>query len=217
MKIDLTQVYGFEAAFRGMRNPLNSHVKSDSFIITNLAQDELAVKCKSGPGGYNENPEGYWLGPEDSALARKLVLAGDEHAKFMRQIMVWADITLPRYLWSEFDTYGFIPKNSESTMHTAHKRFLEAADFEGGISPATLAELNDIIARQNRKEIISTTFIHQFKNALPEGFLQKRTVCFSYATALRIKKQRKNHRLQGWTEVCDWIDTLPYFLQITEK
>lgn len=210
MKIEKTQVFGFEASLRGMRNPLDSWDKSDSFTCE-LGRDRIY----EDEGVYNLNHEKFVLGFKDKALAQKLTKAGSEHCKFLRQIQVWVDLTLPRYIWSEFDTYKFNSKNSCSTMHTAHKRHLTQDDFEEPTLPELLDHLNKLISDKKSGDITSDTFIHKFKNDLPEGFLQKRTVNTNYAELLNMHFQREFHRLRGWHTIDEWILGLPYFKDLT--
>ena len=113
MKIDKTETYGFEAAIRGMRNPLNSWYSSDSGYI--FGWDNRGI---------------FTIGNNDIVLAQRLIKAGTEHSKFLRFITVWADWELPLYVWKEADTYKFIEKNSCSTMHSIHKKPFELSDFE---------------------------------------------------------------------------------------
>lgn len=207
MKIENTQVFGFESALRGMRNPLESWGRSDSFCIYDSYSARIETK--------NLNEENFVLGEADKALAQKLTKAGSEHCKFLRQIMVWVDLDLPRYIHSELDTYNFVVKNSESTMHTAHKRHLTQEDFEYGCHQETLKHLNYLIDQRKNGVISSNDFIHVFKNALPDGFLQMRTTMLSYAQLLNIYRQRHNHQLESWHTICDWILDLPYFCELT--
>jgi hypothetical protein len=186
MKFENTDVYGFEHALRGMRNPLQSHHLADSIY----------------------KPWGDSIGKADMTLALKLVQAGAEHGKFMRQIQVWVDITAPRFWWAEFDTYHFHSANSESTMHTIHKRDLTENDFDGFMSEMELDEINCKIKllRKNPSNVDCLLYV---KRSLGEGFLQKRTVNTNYAELRNIYFQRRNHRLPHWHEFCDWIKTLP--------
>ncbi len=213
MKIDNVQVFGFKSALRGMRNPLESWNKSDSYKVLPFDRENY-IGYKSDEG-YQENYESFFLGEADKILSQKLTKAGSEHCKFLRQIMVWADLDLPRNIWSEFDTYQFVVKNSESTMHTAHRRYLTQEDFEYGCHDATLKHLNYLIDQRKNGVISSNDFIEVFKNALPEGFLQMRTISTNYAQLLNIYLQRHNHRLQVWRDICEWILTLPYFKELT--
>jgi hypothetical protein len=186
MKIENTEVYGIKPAIRGMRNPLNSWDKSDSF---------------------GDEPYGFYLGENDKILSQKLTKAGAEHSKFLRQIQVWVDLSLPRYIWSEFDTYRFNTKNSCSTMHTLMRKELTNEDFEYRIPQDYIDTLN--------KEINIKGNIGYIKNLLPEGFIQKRTVNTNYAELLNMYNQRKFHKLPQWHEICEWILKLPYFVDLT--
>ncbi len=203
MRIEDTQVFGLEAALRGMRNPLDSWDKSDS-IYGRIDVDDK-----------NWNYEELIIGEKDIDLAQRLTKAGSEHCKFLRQIQVWVDLTLPRYIWSEFDTYKFGTKNSCSTMHTIHRRYLTQDDFEYPIGVQQLGLMNDLIAQKKAGDITGHCFIHMMKNLLPEGFLQKRTVNTNYAELLNIYFQRRHHKLDQWHTICRWIEGLPYFKELT--
>jgi len=206
MKIEHTQVFGFESALRGCRNPMDSWDKSDSSIYPKYNQQRQH---------YYENIEKFVLGQDDKVLAQKLTKAGSEHCKFLRQIHVWVDLTLPRFIHSELDTYHYNTKNSTSTMHTIHKRKLTQDDFEYEIHEGTLSHINHLIEMKMDDKLCSDEFIHTIKNELPEGFLQKRTIDTNYAELLNIYRQRKNHRLTQWHTICDWIEQLPYFKELT--
>ena len=118
MKIEKTQVFGFESALRGMRNPKNSWGKIDSKLFDSFNPKEIINHKFFNEGIKLSNKEGFLIGDNDLKLAQTLIKAGNEHMKFMRQIQVWADITMPRYWWSEFDTYKVgTSANSTSTMH----------------------------------------------------------------------------------------------------
>jgi len=220
MEIKNVEVYGFRAAFRGMRNALNSWDRSDSSF--NDYRHPFCYPMKNGRAITTlERPN---LGEKDLKLASSLVKAGSSHRKFLRQIIIWVDFTLPRYVLTELDTYkvGTV-RNSCSTMHTINKRLLTKEDFEDeNIFDSTLYELNVLIEqiklnRQLRQEGNSEFF--NLKSNLPEGFLQLSTFSFSYETALNIYQQRKNHRLPQWNtkknnnnkySLCKFIEDLPY-------
>ena len=130
-------------------------------------------------------------------VARRLALKGDGHNKFLESIVLWVDITAPRYWWQQFDTYRVgITKQSESTMHTMTKRPLTQGDFEHRIPAETLAHLNDLIAGKDWKQV---------KRLLPEAFLQRRIVCLSYMALQRMIRQRATHRLEEWRTFVDQI------------
>lgn len=199
-----TQVWGFEHAVRGARNPMNSWDKMDS--------------------NYNEFNE-YEIGPNDMKLLQALLRGGNEHAKFMRMIHVGVDVTLPRYIHQELDTYHFGSKNSCSTMHKLlnNNDPITLDDFcfckeDEDLWYVILTRLEQL--RQEYKEIQATTkdrdqmerLLLRAKRLLPEGFLQKRTWDTNYAELRNIYFQRKNHRLkEEWGEgICKWIESLPY-------
>lgn len=209
MKIEHTEVYGFNAAIRGLRNPLNSWNKSDSYILNDF---------NNIPNKYQENIENFVLGEADKQLSQKLTKAGTEHCKHLRLITVWFDVTAPRYWYIEFDTYLHKTNISCSTMHTLMKKPVSEEDFEKDNIPASLIEkINTYInlyqesndAEEKREYLIAC------KNILPEGFLQKRTVCTNYQTLLSMYNQRRNHRLYQWQKFCNWILRLPYFTELT--
>ena len=206
MKIENEQVFGFEAAIRAMRNPLNSDSRIKSY------DDPLYWADK------NANEERFVLGEKDMQLSQKLTKAGTEHCKHLRLIQVWFDITAPRFFYIEFDTYKHKENVSCSTMHTLMKKPVSEEDFEKDNIPASLIEkINTYIklyqetndAEEKRDYLIAC------KNILPEGFLQKRTVCTNYQTLLNMYKQRQQHRLSQWRYFCDWILDLPYFKDLT--
>lgn len=188
MRITNTQVFGFEASLRAMRNPKNSWDKSDS----------------AGE---------FILGRKDAELSRKLTKAGTEHCKHLRMITVWADMELPRYLWQEMDTYRHIEKVSCSTMHKLLDRKLTLDDFESegieGHLLDSLVEINMLIGDKDPNALKIA------KSILPESYLQKRTVCTNYQQLLNIYNQRKGHRLQQWRRICDWILEMPHFKALT--
>ena len=206
MKFEKTEVFNFEGAIRGMRNPMNSWDKSDSTF--NI------------------------IGPNDLILAQKLVSAGSEHAKFMRQIFVSVDITAPLYWWKEFDTYkvGTVA-NSTSTMHKLSSTPIIKEMFEFDNLDITIDEYTiphggncqtifhdyteDIIdmcenLRQKFIETKDKRYWRSLIQILPNAFLQTRTVTMSYANLRNIYFQRQNHKLEEWHKFCDWVDTLPY-------
>ena len=204
MKFENTQVYGFEGAMRGMRNPLKSYPKADT--VKNNITGSITI------------------GPNDYKLAKSLWQGGTEHRKWMRQVIVWVDITAPRYWWSEFDTYKIgTSANSESTMHTLLKEDFDESQFEW--PPFENADwdiesefrnyidvLKIVRDRANSEPRQFKEELHQvLKAMLPESFLQKRTVCLNYEVLATMYRQRKNHRLPQWRETfISWIETLPY-------
>lgn len=208
MKITNTEVYGFQASLRGMRNPMNSwHL-----------QDSVPYYCM---------PDILWdatlIGERDLDLAKRLIKAGNEHCKFLRQIQVWADFEMPLYWWSEFDTYKFNTKNSCSTMHKLFNAKKEITLDDFVYSKEDINTLNFIISELNslRQKYLETkdfNYVIRGKRLLPTSFKQKRTVNTNYAELINIYNQRKNHRLkEEWQDVfCKWCEELPYFKQFLE-
>lgn len=202
MKIDQSDVYGFEHAIRAMRNPKDSWDKSDSFKAVYLFEIKLH------------------LGKSDIILSQKLTKAGSEHCKHLRMIQVWADLTLPRYIWQELDTYKHIEKVSCSTMHTLMCGAVSKDDFEGSFYEDNteyvnninkLLQLYDTTQDASKRKAIKL----KVKQMLPESFLQTRTINTNYQQLLNIYKQRKSHELPEWKEICNWIISLPYFTELT--
>lgn len=216
MKFEKTSVFNFDGAFRGMRNPLESWDKSDSFW-------EQTTKFEDGYRVFE-----YRIGHSDIELAQKLIRAGSEYRKFMRQIFVSVDIIAPLYWWKEFDTYkvGTVA-NSTSTMHKLASTPItidcfEMDDFENveiGVQNFTVSQYwSDYIEclESLRKKYNETKDIRYWKELirlLPESWLQKRTVTFDYENLLAIcsKGQRRFHKLTEWSNAfIDWARTLPY-------
>lgn len=213
IKIEKIDVYGFEAAIRGMRNPLNSWEKSDSYwtYIEN-------------PHTGNTAPFQYFVGENDLDLMRRLYHAGTEHRKYMRQIYVSMDIIAPLYWWKEFDTYKVgTTENSESTMHTLHKRDLTMDDFSNEkLLAASRINLDCTIETINhyRNKYIMTgdmEYWYQMIQLLPASFNQMRTVTMNYENAVNMIRQRSGHKLDEWREFVEILRSLPYIEEITRK
>jgi hypothetical protein len=217
LKIEKTETYGWEAAIRGMRNPMNSWDKIDTDF-----------------GKYYSNFLGQVIvpiGENDYSLMMKLRKAGSDHRKFMRMIVVSFDVTAPLYWWKEFDTYkvGTVA-NSCSTMHKIHEKEFTLDDFshehllgdkEDRDVDETIGVLNIVIDTLNfyRKEYLRAKdkFLWwQMIQLLPSSYNQKRTVMLNYEVLANMYKSRKNHKLDEWHTFCDWIETLPYSELITE-
>jgi len=223
MKIENIEVHGFRAALRGMRNPMDSWDKSDSMFC--------CYESYRGNDLETSIPENPTIGLKDLELACKLIKSGSEHRKFLRQIQIWFDITIPRYVWQELDTYKVATvRNSCSTMHKLGIRDLIQDDFELPIPEKWLLKLNELGNQfRNAKVIKDISLMNQirreYKNLLPEGFLQKATYTMNYETALTMYFQRRNHRLPEWKEdekgsICSFIKSLPYmkdFIKAAEK
>lgn len=214
LKIENTEVMGWEHAIRGMRNPKNSWEKSDSGCCDAIG-DKFGDVIK---------PENYRLGPNDFDLMSRLRNAGTDHRKFMRMITVYLDITAPLYWWKEFDTYkvGTVA-NSCSTMHKIAAKEFTLEDFSHEhLGYQSIRVLKDTIKVMNdfREEFIKD---HEKVNwwqmiqLLPSSYNQKRTVMLNYEVLANIYKSRRNHKLDEWHTLCDWIESLPYFELITGK
>ena len=227
MKFRDTKVYNFDGAIRGMRNPMKSWEASDSIfgyktpeeVITRITKGMKVETFNFDPSSNIETYVG--IGQADMKRMQSLVRGGADHGKFMRQIMVSVDITAPRYFWSEFDTYHFNTKNSESTMHKLLNSDIPFTldDFERNGDSETEIVLKYTIEalemlRKEYKICESTkrdSLVRKAKMILPESFLQKRTVTTSYAELRNIYRQRKNHRLPEWKiYFINWIKSLPF-------
>ena len=212
MKIETKEVAGFIPALHGMRSPMNSWHLQDSVPCANNDYCISSILW-----------DATLIGEKDLDLAKRLIKAGNEHCKFLRQIQVWADFEMPLYWWSEFDTYKFNTKNSCSTMHKLFnaKKEIELDDFV--YSKEDINTLNFIIRELNslRKRYLETkdfNYVIRGKRLLPTSFKQKRTVNTNYAELINIYNQRKNHRLkEEWQDVfCKWCEELPYFKEFLE-
>lgn len=242
LKIENTEVIGWEHAIRGMRNPKNSWEKSDSnWRYIAPAQRENHILAS-----YSDDSE-FWIGPNDADLMNRLRNAGTDHRKFMRMIMVYLDITAPLYWWKEFDTYkvGTVA-NSCSTMHKIadkeftledfscehlldepyHRDWITSAAVDEDItSPHKVwATPLDIIRftiemlngyRINYLETKDKQDWWQMIQLLPSSYNQKRTVMLNYEVLANIYKSRRHHKLDEWHTLCDWIESLPYSELIT--
>ena len=206
----------WEAIIRGMRNPMNSWDRSDSY--------ETYVDDASANG---KAPHCFIVGEDDYTLMEKLVDAGSDHRKFLRMIPVYIDITAPLYWWKEYDTYkvGTVA-NSCSTMHTICERPLVMEDFSieritstRGIQllKYTIDEINENIAlycRAEEAEDKAAYFVNIIQ-MLPSSFNQKRTAFLNYEVLRNIYRARKNHKLKEWRDFCRTIKDLPYSELIT--
>lgn len=220
IKIENTEVVGFEAAIRGMRNPMNSWKKSDSVkCYTNANCPEI---CKN-------NMSGICIGDNDLSLMKRLVKAGTDHRKFLRMITVYLDITAPLYWWKEFDTYkvGTVA-NSCSTMHKIADKEFTLEDFshehlEDAFTDklGTLCDAKSLIVLQTlinclnymRKRYLYTEdkkYWWQMIQLLPSSYNQRRTVMLNYEVLANIYKSRSTHKLDEWRTFCGWIENLPY-------
>ena len=221
IKIENVDVYGWEAAIRGMRNPLDSWNKSDSCYLT--INEIAGHPCDDGL------QKEFVIGENDLQLMKKLVKAGTDHRKFMRMITVTCDITAPMYWFYEFDTYkvGTV-RNSCSKMHTIHKKEFTLADFScehlddewfdvdslgytdnSEIRSITLLELIVEVLNVYRKKYLKTKNKNdwwQMIQLLPSSYNQRSTVQLNYAVLRNIYHARKDHKLDEWKIFCKWIE-----------
>lgn len=228
IEFEHTEVVGWEAAIRGMRNPMNSWERSDS------------QPCKSGDGFEDcrvgvhgscpRGDEGYFkenifcIGKNDFELMQRLARAGTDHRKFMRMIVVYVDVTAPRYWWAEADTYkvGTVA-NSCSTMHKIHTKELTPDDFshefffgeEELVLERILYQLN--YCREKFNATGNKNWWWKIIQLLPQSYNQRRTLMLNYEVLANIYRARRNHKLTEWREFCRWIESLPYSELITGK
>ncbi len=226
IELENTEVVGWEAAIRGMRNPMNSWERSDS------------QPCKSGDGfedcrvgvhgGCPRRDEDYFkedifcVGKNDFELMQRLARAGTDHRKFMRMIVVYVDVTAPRYWWAEADTYkvGTVA-NSCSTMHKIHTKELTPDDFshefffgeEELVLERILYQLN--YCREKFNATGNKNWWWKIIQLLPQSYNQRRTLMLNYEVLANIYHARKGHKLIEWRHFCRWIESLPYSELIT--
>ena len=198
IKLERTSVMNFENALRGMRNPMNSWDKSDSVFAPALC-----------------------IGPNDLELARRLVGAGSDDRKFLRQIFVSVDVTAPLYWWKEMDQYRIaVTTNSTSTMHKIHAKEFSLEDFSSErMDSDTLISLMAMInvLEKNRvkyNESKDVQYWHNMIQLLPTSYNQMRTCTLNYENLINIYYARRYHKLTEWHEFCGWIEGLPYFKQM---
>ena len=215
LKIENTEVTGWGAAIRGMRNPMNSWKKSDSVFTQHELEDWPHNTVKT----FDD------LGPNDLDLMTRLRNSGTDHRKFMRMITVYLDITAPLYWWKEFDTYkvGTVA-NSCSTMHKIAAKEFTLEDFScEHLENSWLAHLKETIRLLNEARDAyhwcntdaKKEWWWQMIQLLPSSYNQKRTVMLNYEVLANIYKSRKGHRLDEWKTMLDWIEELPYAELIT--
>ena len=202
IKIENIDVWGFEHAIRGMRNPMNSWDKSDSTVTGELV----------------------YIGKNDLDLMRRLYKAGTEHRKYLRQIFVSMDITCGQTVWSQFDTYKIgVTKNSCSKMHRIHAKPFEMEDFshEGisevggttmGAFTTVLETLESLRKRYNATK--EKKYWRAMIDLLPMGYNLKATVTMNYENVMNILNQRSNHKMDEWTDFCGILRNIPYIKEI---
>ena len=241
IKIENTDVVGFEAAIRGMRNPMNSWDKSDS--KWGFPNNPVCEGCERNCQLCDEPAvldEAFIIGPNDHDLMMRLCKAGSADSKFRRMIICYADITGPLYWLKEMDTYRMgVEKNSCSTMHKITSKEFTPDDFSiehlyeqeartafGSIINALnlirdrYFELKKAIGEsgfdQKNPKTPKSLWYHLIQ-LLPSSYNQRRTYMFSYEALSKIYRERRNHKLDEWHQFCDWVETLPYSEIITLK
>ncbi len=230
IKIENVEVMGWEAAIRGMRNPMNSWEKSDSGCCATNGPDHCSdcVYVNDCSGDDIDIGTKYIIGTNDHTLMMKLRNAGTDHRKFMRMITVYMDILAPLYWWKEFDTYkvGTVA-NSCSTMHKIADKGFTIDDFsiehlndDRSAEVSNLEWFEHLITHLNRerKRFIETKdkrYWWQLIQLLPGSYNQRRTVMLNYEILANMYKSRCNHKLDEWQELCKWIESLPYSELIT--
>lgn len=207
IRVENIDVWGFEHAVRGMRNPMNSWDKSDSYY-------DQANFCDHD----------FHIGDNDMALMQRLYKAGTEHRKYLRQIMVSMDITAPLYWWKDFDTYkvGTVA-NSCSTMHKIHSRNLTIDDFSHEhLEADSLSVLDEVIntINRHRKWYVEKALDNpkedwwQMIQLLPTSYNQRRTLTMNYENVMTIIRQRSGHKLDEFNQFVEILKGLPYVKEI---
>jgi hypothetical protein len=221
------EVWGFEHAIRGMRNPMNSWERSDSGEAVDC--EECGIVENEGicfPKDHDCTPYQYYaIGENDRLLMVRLIRAGTPHRKFLRQIFISVDITAPLYWWKEFDTYKVgTTANSCSTMHKIAAKEFTVEDFshehlfdfmpeEKDCDSLLVLERTVDWLNHMREKYLKTKdkqYWWQMIQLLPSSYNQKRTVTLTYENLLNILEYRRGHKLDEWREFCDWILTLPH-------
>lgn len=232
LKIENTEVVGWEAVIRGMRNPLNSWQMSDSIFVEDGEYHDICGNSGPYNGTVSDTETFFEIGPKDYDLMTSLCNAGTDHRKFMRMITVYLDITAPLYWWKEFDTYKMgTVANSCSTMHKIADKEFTLDDFscEHLSEPAINILKNTVEALNQARDLYLgyDGFKHQWGDwekkhywwqmiqLLPSSYNQRRTVMLNYEVLANIYKSRKDHKLDEWHKFCNWIERLPYSELIT--
>lgn len=235
LKIENTEVIGWEAAIRGMRNPKNSWERSDSHpcaLLGEITDKNRLFRCGGCKNEFVGRPNCTVIGENDLDLMTCLRNAGTDHRKFMRMITVYLDITAPLYWWKEFDTYkvGTVA-NSCSTMHKIADKEFTLKDFScEHLEGRALNTLEDMVDELNywrdyylaikKQNVVGADkkakeLWWQMIQLLPSSYNQKRTVMLNYEVLANMYKSRRNHKLDEWHTLCDWIESLPYSKLIT--
>ena len=210
IKIEKTEVFGWEAAVRGLRNPMNSWAKSDSYW-THIEDPETQQTAKFE----------FFVGDNDLKLMKTLARAGSDHGKFLRYINVTADVTCSLYWFKEFDTYKISTvANSTSTMHKIQAKEFTLDDFScEHLMDESLYNLSSTIGilnlcRDKFNETKDKKYWWQMIQLLPSSYNQKRTIQLNYQVLKSMYHARKNHKLDEWHDFCAWCESLPYFCEL---
>ena len=221
IKIENVEVVGWESAIRGMRNPMNSWDKSDSWYGCPYGENDHTESKYCHNSCHNDCD--FCVGDNDIDLMKRLAKAGTDHRKFMRMIVVYVDVTAPLYWWKEADTYkvGTV-RNSCSTMHKITGKEFTLEDFshehllESGFNNCLLYVIQCLNTwREKYLETNDKRFWWQIIQLLPSSYNQKATLMLNYEVLANMYHSRKNHKLDEWVEFCKWIESLPYSELIT--
>lgn len=231
LKIENTVVFGWEAAIRGMRNPMNSWKKSDSGPAVDCGKcgkTEREGVCRKEDRDCTGH-ECFYVGENDLALMQRLARSGPDHGKFLRMVNVTTDIIAPLYWWKEYDTYkvGTVA-NSCSTMHKIAAKPFSICDFSyEHLEGEYLEGMQETIVLLNRARDMYRWSLTQEKplvepkaywwqmiQLLPSSYNQRRTVQLNYEVLRKMYFARKDHKLDEWHTLCDWMLALPYFREI---
>ena len=210
IKIENTQVLGWEHAIRGMRNPMNSWDRSDSRFPVEIDEDGILYDTTEP-----------FIGDNDLNLMKRLVKAGSAHAKFKRMLMVYVDVTCHHTWWAEFDTYEHTVRNSCSKMHKIHVKKFEKSDFSHeGIDEVSVDDPRIEIHFENTIEELEwlrckfndtqeKKYWRAMIEILPMGYNIKATLMLNYEVLTAIYRWRRHHKIFEWEEFCKWIEDLP--------
>lgn len=226
IKVESIETWGFEHAIRGMRNPLNSWIKSDSYPAVDCGKcGRIEREGICNPREHDCSPYYcYDIGENDLSLMQKLFAAGHPHRKYLRQIFVAMDITAPLYWWKEFDTYKVgTTANSCSTMHKIAAKEFDIEDFsDEHLETGWLACLEDTIipllnrARTKFIETKDKRYWWQMIQLLPSSYNQRRTVTMTYENVMNMLDYREGHKLDEWREFCEILRELPYVAKLRD-
>ena len=227
INIENVEVVGWEHAIRGMRNPMNSWDKSDSYGCYQFNGDvDKWVTCNNClcNDKCDKRMGEFKIGNNDTNLMNQLSNTGTDHSKYMRMIIVYADIVSPMYWWKEFDTYkvGTV-RNSCSTMHKIQEKEFTLEDFScEHLLQVALDDLERTIETLDDYRVMyletkDKKYWWQMIQLLPSSYNQRSTVMLNYQVLKNMYHSRKSHKLDEWVDFCKWIETLPYSELITGK